>query len=190
MSDRQSHTSHRQPEEGWLSRERALVFVLLAATAVAVYVCYRLAHPFLPALAWALALAVVAYPLYAWLFARVNRPNLAAGLAVVLVAILLIGPTLFVLTHLVREVAGGVARLETEATPGRWRALVERHPRLAPALRWLETQVDVRGEVDRAVRTLTARLPALVTGSLWAVLEWLLVLFFLFYFFRDRHKAL
>ena len=180
---------HRAPA-GWLSREQALALVLLVATALALYLCYRVAHPFLPALAWALALAVVAYPLYAWLFARVNGPNLAAGLAVVLVAVLLIAPTLFVLTHLVREVAGGVERLQTEAATGRWRAMIERHPRLAPGLHWLETQVDVRGEVARAMPTLTARLPALVTGSLWAVMEWLVVLFFLFFFFRDRDQAL
>jgi predicted PurR-regulated permease PerM len=164
--------------------------VLLGATALALYLCYRLAHPFLPALAWALALAVVAHPLYAWLLSHLHRPNVAAGLAVVLVAMLLMAPTLFVLTHLGQEVAGGVDRLQTEAASGRWRAVIERHPRLAPALHWLETHINVRGEVDRAVTTLTARLPALVTGSLWAVVEWLVVLFFLFYFFRDRHKAL
>jgi predicted PurR-regulated permease PerM len=108
---------------------------------------------------------------------------------VVLVAVLLIGPALLVLTHLVREVAGGVARLQTEAATGQWRA-IERHPRLAPGLQWLETHVDVRGEVKRAVTTLTACLPTLVTGSLWVVVEWLVVLFFLFYFFRDRDRAL
>ena len=107
---------------GWLSREQALALVLIVSTAIALYLCYRLAHPFLPALAWALALAVVAFPLYAWLLNRLNRPNCAAVLAVVLVAILLIAPTFFVLTHLGREVAGVVERLQTEATTGRWQA--------------------------------------------------------------------
>jgi hypothetical protein len=38
-------------ERGWLSRERVQALVLLVATALAVYLCYRLTRPFLPALA-------------------------------------------------------------------------------------------------------------------------------------------
>jgi len=71
----------RVTNEGWLSRERALAVVLAAATALAFYLCYRLARPFLPALAWALALAVVAHPLHAWIARRVKNANVAAGLA-------------------------------------------------------------------------------------------------------------
>ena len=48
------------------------------------YICYRLTLPFLPALAWALALAVVTYPLHGWIERRIKRPNIAAGLAVAL----------------------------------------------------------------------------------------------------------
>ena len=60
---------------GWLSRERALVLVLIVATALAFYVCYRLALPFLPAITWALALAVVAHPLHGLIAARVKNPQ-------------------------------------------------------------------------------------------------------------------
>lgn len=180
---------HEMPE-GWLSRERALALVLIAATALALAICSLLVRPFLSALAWALALAVVTHPVYKWLLSRVGRPNLAAGLAVVLVSILLIAPALFVLTSLAREVAEGVERLQTEAATGRWRDLIERNPRLAPALHWLETHIDISGEVRRAVTMFTARLPSFVTGSLWAGIELLIILFFLFYFFRDRHVAL
>jgi predicted PurR-regulated permease PerM len=176
--------------EGWLSRERALALVLIAATALALAICSLLVRPFLSALAWALALAVVTHPVYKWLLSRVGRPNLAAGLAVVLVSILLIAPALFVLTSLAREVAEGVERLQTEAATGRWRDLIERNPRLAPALHWLETHIDISGEVRRAVTMFTARLPSFVTGSLWAGIELLIILFLLFYFFRDRHVAL
>jgi hypothetical protein len=63
IDDQHVYATEPDPEDGWLSRQRALVLVLLAATTVAVYLCYRLALPFLPALAWALALAVVAHPL-------------------------------------------------------------------------------------------------------------------------------
>jgi predicted PurR-regulated permease PerM len=180
----------RETPEPWLSRDRALALVLITATALALFLCYLLVRPFLPALAWALALAVVTHPVYTWLPSHVVRPNLTAGLAVVLVAILLIAPALFVLRSLAGEVAGGVERLQTEAATGRWRDVIERNPRLAPTLRWLETHVDVRSEVQRAFTMLTARIPSFVSDSLWASVELLIILFFLFFFFRDRPAAL
>jgi hypothetical protein len=64
MDTRSGKPQRPDTESGWLSRERVLALVLLTATALAVYVCYLLTHPFLPALAWALALAVVAHPLH------------------------------------------------------------------------------------------------------------------------------
>ncbi|MGE3541162.1 MAG: AI-2E family transporter [Candidatus Tectimicrobiota bacterium] len=175
---------------GWLSRERALALVLLAATLLALYLCYLLVQPFLPALAWALALAVVAQPVYGWLLVHIARPGLAAALAVVLVSLLLIAPTLFVLHAFIREIAQGVEHLQTEDTAGWWRAIVAGNPRFAPALHWLGSHVDLRTEVERGVALLTARLPSFVTGSLWAFVELLIILFCLFFFFRDRPLAL
>ena len=42
----------------WGSASHLKALVLIAATGAGLYLCYRLALPFLPALAWALALAV------------------------------------------------------------------------------------------------------------------------------------
>ena len=54
-------------DEGWFSRERALTLVLVAITCLGIYICYRVAVPFLPALAWGSALAIVAHPMHSWL---------------------------------------------------------------------------------------------------------------------------
>lgn len=185
-----SRESQREAQAGWLSRERTLALALIIVTALAFYFCYRLAHPLLPALGWALALAVVTYPFYEWIIFRVHRVNLAAGLAVILVALTLVAPASFVMQRLVREVASGVERLQTEAATGRWRTIVERNPRLAPALRWIEAHTDIRGGIQQTATAVTSRLPSFVTGSVWAVAELLITLFILFYFFRDRRAAL
>jgi predicted PurR-regulated permease PerM len=190
MGDRPHHVPQRQTAEGWLSRERALVLVLLVATALVVYLCYRLAGPFLPALAWAVALAAVAHPLHGWLLRRIPRPNLAAGLAVGLVAVAIVGPTLLVSQQLVREVARGVAWLQSDTAAGRWQAVLEDHPRLATGLTLLATQVDVRGATERASMALTSGAEGVVRGSVWAVAELLITFFALFYCFRDRRQAL
>lgn len=177
-------------DTGWLTRERALALVLLAATALAAYVCYLLARPFLPALAWALALAVVAHPLYEWVLRRVRRPNLAAGLAVAVVAVIIIAPTVFVTQRLVREAVGSAQAVVANVESGRWRAAVADSPRLSRALSWAEGQVNVDEELRRLTGAVTERLSAYVTGSIWAVVELLVTLFALFYFFRDRAAVL
>lgn len=185
-----SRESQREAQAGWLSRERALALALIIVTALAFYLCYRLASPLLPALGWALALAVATYPLYEWIASRVQHVDLAAGLTVVCVALTLVAPAFFVTQRLAREVASGLERLQTEAATGRWRALIERNPRIAPALRWVEAHADLRGGTQQAATAVTSRLPSFVTGSVWAVAELLITLFILFYFFRDRRAAL
>ena len=190
----EQHSNVNSPErvtnEGWLSRERALAVVLAAATALAFYVCYRLAYPFLPALAWALALAVVAHPLHEWIARRVKNNNIAAGLAVAIVAAALVAPATFVAQQLAREAVKGAQALGGEIEKGSWRASMEGSPRLAPALSWVEGQVDLGAEIRRLADAVTSRVSSFVTGSIWALAELLITLFALFFFFRDRRAVL
>jgi predicted PurR-regulated permease PerM len=190
VDDQRVYTREPDPEDGWLSRQRALVLVLLAATTIAVYLCYRLALPFLPALAWALALAVIAHPLHSWLARRLGHANLAAGIAVALVAVAIIAPALFLTQQLIREAAKGVEWFQSEAAMGRWQALLEGNPRFAPVLSWIAANVDLRGAVKQLPTALTSGASSVVTGSAYLVVELLITLFVLFYLFRDWRPAL
>jgi predicted PurR-regulated permease PerM len=190
MKDLEVNRFHQRPEEGWWSRERALVLALFIATAVAFYLCYLLARPFLPALAWALTLAVVAHPLHNWISRRIFRPNLAAVLAVVLVAATVVAPALFVTQRLVGETMKVVETIQTEAATGRWRAIIQRNPHLGPILNQIETRMDLRNTVESAANIVIGRFSSFVGGSVWFVGELLITFFFLFYFFRDRRLAL
>jgi predicted PurR-regulated permease PerM len=190
VDNQNGKTQRPDPESGWLSRERVLALVLLIATALAVYVCYQLTRPFLPALAWALALAVVAHPLHTWLERRLQRANLAAGVAVVVVAVAIVGPTVLLTQRLGREVAWGVEWVQSEYRSGHWRAALEHHPRLAAMLSWFVEDMDVGGAAERLSSTLSSHISSMLTGSVWAIAELLITLFALFYFFRDRRPAL
>jgi predicted PurR-regulated permease PerM len=72
-------------------RKRIGNAALLLATGVAFYLCWLLARPFLAAITWALALAVIGYPLYRRLEGRL-RPNLAALISVLTIAVILLAP--------------------------------------------------------------------------------------------------
>jgi predicted PurR-regulated permease PerM len=173
-----------------LPRDRVLSLTLIVGTALAFYVCYLLVLPFMSVLTWALALAVVAHPVHKWIARRIRHANLAAGLAVFLVTVTIIAPAVVVTERLVQEAISGVQTLKSKATADRWDDFLERNPRMARAVHWVERRIDVRGELQRALGLLTAPISSLVTGSIWVVTELLIILFVLFYFFRDCRLAL
>ncbi len=172
-----------QEREGWFSREHTLVLVLAGATCLAFYVCYRLAVPFLPALTWAAALAIVAHPMHAWLERRLSS-GLAAGVAVAIVAIAVIGPTVFACTQIVRQLTENADTLQ---------AFIEnasaQHPSLEP-LAELWQQEQLSEDAQQIVKSVAASAPGYVNGSLWAGAQLLFTAFVLFFFFRDRRLIL
>lgn len=137
-SDRQT-----APDQGWLSRERALALVLVVATAIVIYLCYRVAVPFLPALAWALALAVIVHPMHRWINRWISWPTPAAVLSVVLVAVVIIVPVSFVTHHLIQQADSAVKLIQEQWKSGEWHARLEKHPRLKPIATWVQTQIGL-----------------------------------------------
>ena len=190
MSEQDQPERSGVADGGWLTRERMLVLVLIVATALAFYVCYRLALPFLPAITWALALAVVAHPLHTGILGRIKRPNLAAGLAVFIVAVVIITPGVFLAQRLVRQAGRGVETLQAQTGEGQWPAAVGSNPQMARVVGWVEPYLDVRGAAERVANSTGAYLSSIVGGSLWALAQLLITFFTLFYLFRDRRVML
>lgn len=175
-------------DEGVLTRERVSALALGAATVVAVYISYLLLRPFLPSLAWALTFAVVAAPLYDFLARHVKSRSLAAVLSVVIVAVVVIGPAIFVGDRLVREALAGIEMMRQEFEGGDLRTSLERSPVFRPVINWMEGQG--RNELDQIMSFIASRFSTYLAGSIWMVAEILITLFLLFYFFRDRNEIL
>ncbi|MDQ3802742.1 MAG: AI-2E family transporter [Acidobacteriota bacterium] len=175
---------------GWLSREQALALVLMVATALAFYVCYRLALPFLPAITWALALAVVAHPLHETITRRVKSPNASAGLSVALVAVLIVTPGMFLIQQLVSQASRGAETLRAQAESGQLQAAMESHPQLSRALGWFGTKPDMRAAAEWVVNSAGPYLSSFVGGSLWTLAQLVITFFTLFYLLRDRRAIL
>lgn len=76
----------RQTDE-WLTRERLLALVLVAASVLVAWLCWQLIKPFVPSITWALVLAVLAYPLHERIRRRVRWQSVAAGISVVVVTL-------------------------------------------------------------------------------------------------------
>jgi predicted PurR-regulated permease PerM len=181
-----SHASEQPP----LSRDRLLTIVLIIATAFGVIGCVILVAPFVPALVWALALAVVAHPVHDWMTRRVQRPGLAAGLAVAVITICLLAPTIFVAQQVGQQATEGFKRIQKAIQSGELESRLEQDPRTAGIARWAQTNINVEQEVRDLTESLQRRLGQWVRGTVWTVTQILITMFVLFYLFRDRTPAI
>ena len=83
--------------------ERYRLFALAGLTFGCVVLCFLLAIPFLPAIAWGIALAIISYPMHRWIEQAVPWSNLAAFLSTAIVTTIIAGTALFVGYHLAEE---------------------------------------------------------------------------------------
>lgn len=187
--ERDAEREGSEQPKSWWTREHVQVLVLLGATVVGLALCYLLAQPFLPALAWALALAVVAHPAHAWILQRVRHENFAAVLAVALVAVIVVAPSIFVIQRLVQEVETGVEAFSKGLETGEWKKALERKPRLRAMAEWVEKQVR-KDEGAQQAATAASHASTVLTGSVRGGMQLLITFFILFYFFRDQGPVL
>lgn len=190
MNERETKATAVPVANRWGSRGQVQTLVLLAATILGIYLCYRLALPFLSALAWALALAVLVTPFQRWLESKVKHPNLAAAVSVLMVGFIVVIPATFVGQRLLHEVAKGAELVTAKVDSGEWRRALEAQPRLAPIADRIERQVDLPGTIKTLATWLTTTAGSVLKGSVVQVLAFCLTFYLLFFFLRDRRGAL
>jgi predicted PurR-regulated permease PerM len=110
--------------------------------------------------------------------------------AVAIVALAVIAPALFTGYSLGQEAGGAVGKLRAAAESGALQQSLQSQPRLAPVVSWANQQGDLGGQLQGLASEVTKHLGSLLGGSVMAIVQLLLTLFLLFYFFRDRSKVL
>jgi predicted PurR-regulated permease PerM len=177
-NEKEESIAFRRPLRAWL---------IGAATALLVYLCWRMVSPFLLALCWAFALAVVAHPLYNWLLQRGMPQAVGAVCIIVVTVVMAIGPGLLVVSALAREASDIVTRITVE--PETVRRSIESNSLTGPAFRWLDERYDLPKEAMQVARSLagwtSSAARKLLTGSMWLFGQVAVALFTLFYLLRD-----
>lgn len=179
-----------QGTDDWASRSHVHALVLMAVTVAGLYLCYRMAAPFLPALTWALALAVLLAPLQRRLEARIRSPSLAAIVLVLLAAVMVVLPATLVADRMIGELAHGAKTLATMVESGQWRRSLASYPLLAPVADWMDRQFDLPDTIAAVTTWLTDAAASLARESLLQVIAIALTFYLLFYFLRDRRILL
>ena len=100
----------------------------MAATALGLYLCYLMALPFVPALTWALALAVLFMPVHRWLESTVKHPNLAASVSVLVIGLIVVVPATFMGQRLVSEAVTGADTIRARVESGEWQRALDGYP--------------------------------------------------------------
>ncbi len=176
--------------EGWLSRDRVMAMVLIVTTIIAFYLCYLLLSPFLAALAWALALAVVSRPLHIWIERKVKRPGLAAVLTIVAISLLIIIPMALMMQNIVTQGIDVSKSAQETFGNGKWRQRIQANPQLAWLYNLVQNQLDLGGIIQQVGAFVSGSVMALLSGSVSLIVDILITLFSLFFFLRDRDKVM
>lgn len=175
---------------------RTLLRMLLLGVGVLLllYLCWRIVMPFLPALCWAFALALIGDPIYEWLIRRRLPRDLAALCIIILTAIVVIGPALALAGALAKEASEVVNRLASEAGAKNLREAVEGNSLLGPVFRWLDSKYDLLTEAMQLARSAagwaSSTVSSVLTGSIWFLSQAATTMFVLFYFLRDGETIL
>lgn len=156
----------------------------------AVFLCAWIVWPFLPALTGATVLAVVLRRPYNWLSARLNNRNLAAAAALILVILSIVTPVMFVAWGVGQHVLDAVRSLQSGAPEQELRQFLDRHQRIAELLRYLADNIDPAQALEKSAGAAAGKIGIVLTRSIVALAQIVVMLFVLFFLFRDADEAL
>jgi predicted PurR-regulated permease PerM len=173
--------------------DQARWLAVLAATAIALYLCWLMLRPFIGVLAWAVVLVIVFYPVHAGLASRIGNRSLRALLSCLLVVLIVVIPITLVTLALVDQLDKVAPYLQTQGL-----ALMDPHNspigRLAG---WIEARFGVATvrseafivETLNRTRTLVLGFSLSLAGNIaTGFVKAFFVIFTMYYLFRDADK--
>lgn len=175
-----------KPDSDLFSRTHLRIALALLSTLIGVYLCYLIALPFLPALAWAIGLSVLATPLQTWLEAKLGHPGLCALACTFLLGLVVVVPTTLSIQQLLLQAASGATLVEQMIESGELRQNFSSHPNLASALEQIEMRLDLPGNAKLVATTISDVTVSIVKGSIYQIINLGLTFYLLFFLLRDR----
>jgi predicted PurR-regulated permease PerM len=185
-----------EADQDWASASHMRTMVLMAATAIGMYLSYRMAVPFLSAMAGAFALAVVFMPLQRWLESKLHpyshgfAKNIAALIAVLAIAAIVFVPAVFVGQRLATQVIAGADLVQAKVESGEWQQTLAAQPALAQLAERVEAELDLPEASKDFTSWLSTSAASLLKRSVLQIIGFALTFYLLFFFLRDREIAL
>ena len=185
---------------GWPeSRSKLARWVgLVAATVVALYLCWAMLQPFIEVLLWAVVLVIVFMPVHRRVRARVGSPGWSAMVSCLLVVVVILVPLTLITLAVVREMTHIAQALQPKAGDAGAPGLLDPNsPYVGRALAWVGQYVDleqfdsqqfVAERLKSVGGAIAGRTLGFVGGAVGFVVEIFFVIFTMYYLFRDGER--
>ncbi len=166
---------------------RTIVFFLITLAGVAL--SFAIFYPFLAAIVWAIALKVSTRTPYRWLLRKIKHPTLAAAVALLLIVLLVLVPTLILAQQLGQELVRAASLVQSGEAQDWVLNTLHSYPRIEQYANQATNLVNLRQLAQSVGRFLASHLRVLLTASVSTVTQIVLMLFTLFFLFRDQDEA-
>jgi predicted PurR-regulated permease PerM len=181
-------------ERGKMNEKRqARWLAVLAATAIALYLCWLMLKPFITVLEWAAVLVIVFYPVHQRLAKKIKRRGLSALVSSVLVILIVVTPVTFLTVALTNELASTARSLPAQVeqllnpeTPVTGKLSKWIHDHLA--VDTLSSQAFIVEQLKNAGATLLEQSVGVMGNIISGIVKAFFVIFTMYYLFRDSDK--
>lgn len=172
--------------ESWLSWKIATLFLLTLAVLIA---CLRMLAPFVPAIVGAVVLAVVTRRPHLWLRAKTGSRTAAASISLLAVTLSIIVPGFLLLQNIGQHLLRAARFIQNGAAEHSISQFLAAHPQIASFLKSTSWYVTFEQATVHAARFLTSYLMGLLSNSIAALTQIIIMLFLLFFLYRDDDSA-
>jgi predicted PurR-regulated permease PerM len=173
--------------------DQARWIAVLAATAIALYLCWLMLRPFIGVLAWAVVLVIVFYPVHQRLAARFKRPGVSALVSCIVVVLLAVLPLTVLTIALAEEIAKVIPNLPEQISQ-------LMNPNTSPfgrATEWIQTRFGI--DTFRSQEFMVTQLQRVsgfmlgfslsIAGNIASgIVKAFFVIFTMYYLFRDGDR--
>jgi predicted PurR-regulated permease PerM len=152
--------------------------------------CALLLRPFFSAIVGAIVLAVVTRHPYNWLTTKIKNRSVCAAIALVLVTLAVVIPTFFLAQKLGEQAFAAISAFRNGTHQNRITNFIANHPALALQIETFTSSIDVNNAARNVAGYLGGNLAGFLGNSVRMITQLVVMLFLLFFLYRDREIAL
>ena len=174
----------QQPENG-VSWRNITLFLITTCMAV---LCLLMLRPFLPALTGAIVLGMVTQRPYKWILSKVKYPSVAATISLILVILSFIVPAVFLVERVGQQVLAVAKGLQKGSMEQGIFDFFSQFPRVSAVLQYSWDNIKLTSAIEKSSGFVASQLAAVLGGSITLLVQVGILLFLLFFLYRDRER--
>jgi predicted PurR-regulated permease PerM len=179
-----------QPVEvrGVVNRSRGKLYALGVVSLLVVYLAFQLVYPFIPAIVWAVTVAVITHRLSCWVGAHVKSRDRKAAVCTGVVALVILLPIVGIGYVGAQQIGKALHELLNGNFAAQVDTMVADYPQLRQAWESVKKEVSVEN-APQLVNRLQPGAVSAVSVPIYIAVQLLLTLFILYFLYRDEDEA-